>query len=113
MSYINSTVDYTLEGFVGDSADQCHVLAYCDASFADELRTSKSTSGFFCAVVCPNTFMPIIAFAKKQTAVSHSSTESEMVSLEEGIRSEALPILTFWEHVVQLFGRPRKLESGA
>ena len=48
--------------------------------------------------------MPIKSFAKKQVAVSHSTTESEMVSLEEGLRTDALQVLTFWEHVVQLFG---------
>ena len=76
---------------------------YCDASFADELATSKSTSGFFIAIVGPNTFMPINSFAKKQVAVSHPTTESEMVSLEEGLRTEALQVLTFREHVVQIF----------
>ena len=88
---------------MGDAADQCHVLAYCDASFADDLQTSKSTSGLFIAIVGPNTFVPITSFAKRQTSVSHSTTESEMVALEEGLRSEALPILTFWEHATQLF----------
>ena len=43
----------------------------------------------------------------KGIAVSHSSTESEMVAMEEGIRTEALPTLTFWEHVVQLFCKKR------
>ena len=52
--------------------------------------------------------MPINAFAKKQVAVSHSTTESEMVSLEEGLRTDALQVLTFWEHAVQLFCEPRK-----
>ena len=111
MGHLESTADHGLEGFVGDKPEDCHVLVYCDASFADDLKTSKSTSGFFAAIVGPNTYMPINAFAKKQTAVSHSSTESEMMSLEEGIRSESLPILTFWEHVVQIFGRSNRSES--
>ena len=34
-----------------------------------------------------------------------------MVSLEEGMRSEALQVLTFWEHVVQIFG-PASSEVG-
>ena len=56
------------------------------------------------AIVGPHTFMPITAFSKKQTAVSHSSTESEMIALEEAVRTEGLPTLTFWEHVVSIFG---------
>ena len=27
-----------------------------------------------------------------------------MVALEEGLRTEALQVLTFWEHIVQIFG---------
>ena len=52
--------------------------------------------------------MPINAFAKKQVAASHSTIESEMISLEEGLRTDALQVLTFWEHAVQLFCEPRK-----
>ena len=38
--------------------------------------------------------------------MSHSSTESEIVSLEQALRGEALPLLTLWEHVVtMLHGR--------
>ena len=106
MDHLRCTQNFALEGFMGDAADQCHVLAYCDASFADDLQTSKSTSGLFIAIVGPNTFVPITNFAKRQASVSHSTTESEMVSLEEGLRSEALPIITFWEHVTQLFSDP-------
>ena len=112
MGYLQSTLDHGLEGFVGDAPQDCQVLAYCDASFADELATSKSTSGFFIAIVGPNTYMPINSFAKKQTAVSHSTTESEMVALEEGLRSEALQVLTFWEHAIQLFSEPTTDSAG-
>ena len=37
----------------------------------------------------------------------HSSTESEIIALEEAVRTEGLPILTFWETVVAiLFSQP-------
>ena len=113
VGHIKGTLDHALEGFLGNRADECHIVCYCDASFADELKSSKSTSGMFIAIVGPDTFMPINAFAKKQGAVSHSSIESETISLEESLRTGALPILTFWEHVVQLFGKPKKTKAGA
>ena len=48
-----------------------------------------------------------MSFAKKHTAVSHSSTESELIALEEAVRIEGLPILKFWETVVAiLFSQP-------
>ena len=43
-----------------------------------------------------------MSFAKKQTAVSHSSIESEIIALEEAVRIEGLPILSFWETVVAI-----------
>ncbi len=107
MCYLHSTLDHSLEAFIGDAPEDCHVLEYVDASFADDVNDSKSTSGMFIAIVGPHTFVPITAFSKRQNAVSHSSTESEIVALEEAVRSEGLPTLTFWEHVVMLFGTPK------
>ena len=77
-------------------------MLWVDASLADDLRDSKSTSGAYLAIVGPNTFAPIMSFAKKQTAVFHSSTESEIIALEEAVRTEGLPILTFWETVIAI-----------
>ena len=57
--------------------------------------------------------MPINAFAKKQVAVSHSTTESEMISLEEGLRTDALQVLTFWEYAVQIFCEPSTSKQAA
>ena len=37
-----------------------------------------------------NTFVPISWMCKKQTSVSHSSTESEIVSLDTGLRLDGL-----------------------
>ena len=41
---------------------------------------------------------------KKQTAVSHSSTESEIISLDTGLRLDGLPALELWELIVSVFG---------
>ena len=77
-------------------------MVYVDASFADCVRTNKSTSGCFIALAGPNTFIPIAAICKKQTCVSHSSTESEIVAAELGLRTEVLPLLTLWDLVVEV-----------
>ena len=34
---------------------------------------------------------------KKQNAVSHSSTESEIISLDTGLRLDGLPALELWD----------------
>ena len=40
-----------------------------------------------------HTFVPISWMCKKQTSVSHSSTESEIISLDTGLRLDGLPAL--------------------
>ena len=41
---------------------------------------------------------------KKQTAVSHSSTESEIISLDTGLRLDGLLALELWDLTVSVFG---------
>ena len=41
---------------------------------------------------------------KKQTAVSHSSTESEIISLDTGLRLDGLPALELWDLIVSVLG---------
>ena len=45
---------------------------------------------------------------KKQTAVSHSFTESEIISLDAGLRKEGLPALDLWDIV---FEAPRSTNN--
>ena len=39
---------------------------------------------------------------KKQTSVSHSSTESEIISLDAGLRMDGLPALDSWDLVIEV-----------
>ena len=41
---------------------------------------------------------------KKQTAVSHSSTESEIISLDTGLRLDGLLALELWDIIVSVLG---------
>ena len=41
---------------------------------------------------------------KKQTSVSHSSTESEIISLDTGLRLDGLPPLQLWDLIVSVLG---------
>ena len=42
---------------------------------------------------------------KKQTSVSHSSTESEIISLDTGLRLDGLLALELWDLIVAVFGK--------
>ena len=41
---------------------------------------------------------------KRQTAVSHSSTESEIISVDTGLRFDGLPALELWDLIVSVLG---------
>ena len=41
---------------------------------------------------------------KKQTSVSHSSTESEIISLDTGLRLDCIPALDLWDLIVTVLG---------
>ena len=95
MCYLKHTKDHSLQGFIGDPADQLSILLFTDASYADCVQSSKSTTGIDAAIVGPNTFFPLNAVCKKQTVVSHSSTESEIVALDSALRLDGVTITYF------------------
>ena len=65
---------------------------------------SKSTSGGTLCVLGSNTFVPISWMCKKRTSVSHSSTESEIISLDAGLRLDGIPALDLWDLIVAVLG---------
>ena len=46
--------------------------------------------------------VPVSWMWKKQTAVSHSSTESEIISLDAGLRMDGLLALDLWDTVIEV-----------
>ena len=40
---------------------------------------------------------------KKQTSVSHFSTEAEVISLDPGLRMDGIPALDLWDLVIEVF----------
>ena len=73
--------------------------------FAGYLGDSKSTSGGTLCIFGSHTFVPISWMCKKQTSVSHSSTESEIISLDTGLRLDGLLALELLDLIVSVFGK--------
>ena len=67
---------------MGNTGKQCRLGLFQDPDFAGDLEDSKSTSGGTLCVFGSHTFVPISWMCKKQTSVTHSSTESEIISLD-------------------------------
>ena len=90
---------------MGNTEKQCTLVLFQDSDFAGDLEDSKSTSGgTLCVFLEGHTFVPISWMCKKETAASHSSTESEIISLDTGLRLDGLPALELWDLIVSVFG---------
>ena len=104
ISYIHHTCEYTQYCFVGNTATQCRLGLFQDSHFAGDLEDSKSTSGGTLYISGSHTFVPISWMCKKQTSVSHSSTESEIISLDAGLRLDRIPAVDSWDLIVSVLG---------
>ena len=101
ISYINTSRNYVLEGYVGDRAEDLKLSLYSDADFAGCKVTMRSTSGVYLVLSGPNTFYPIMALSRKQVCVSHSTPEAEMVAANLALRAIGLPALNLWDTILQ------------
>ena len=89
---------------MGNTAKQCRLGLFQDSDFAADREDSKSISGGTLCVFGSRTCVPICWMCKKQTSVSHSSTESEIVSLDAGLRLDGIPALDLWDLIVLVLG---------
>ena len=89
---------------MGNTAKQCRLGLFQDSDFAGDLEDSKSTSGGTLCVFWKSYIFPISWMCKKQTSVSHSSTESEIISLDAGLRLDGILALDFCDLIVSVLG---------
>ena len=85
---------------MGNTAKQCRLGLSQDSDFAGDLEDLKSSSSGALCVLGSHTFVPISWMCKKQTSVSHSSTESGIISLDEGLRLDGKTALDLWDLTV-------------
>ena len=104
ISNIHHTCEYKQYCHVGNTAKQCRLGLFQDSDFAGDLEDSKSTSGGTLCIFGSHTFVPVSWMCKKQTSVSHSSTEGKIISLDAGLRLDGIPALDLWDLIVLLLG---------
>ena len=102
ISYMHNTTLWEMICYVGDEPQNCKIAQFSDASFGGDLTDSKSITGAYLCLVGPNTRVPLAWMCKKQGAVSHSSTEAEMIALEAGMRMEGIPALILWSPILEV-----------
>ena len=113
ISCFHHTCEYRQCFHVGNTAKQCRLGLFQDSDFAGDLEDSKSTSGGTLCVWGSHTFVPISWMCKKQTAVSHSSTESEIISFDTGLRLDGLLVLELWDLIVSVLGNISRVSDGS
>ena len=104
ISSFHHTCEYKQHCYVGNTAKQCRLGLFQDSDFAGDLEDSKSTSGGTLCIFGSHTFLPIM-MCKKHTSDSHSSTESEIISLDAGLRLDGIPALDLWDLIVAVLHR--------
>ena len=100
ISYIHHTCDYKQYCHVGNTVKQCRLGLLQDSDFAGDLEDSNSTSGGTLCIFGSHAFVPISWMCKKQTSVSHISTESEIIFLDAGLRLDGINALDLWDLIV-------------
>ena len=93
ISCIHHTNDHRQYCHVGNTAQHCRLGLVQDSDFAGDPADSKSTSGGVLCIFGSRTFVSTSWMCKKHTSVSHSCTESEIISLDAGLRMDGLTAL--------------------
>ena len=110
ISKIHHTCEYRQYCHVGNTAKQFRLGLFQDSDFSGDFEDSKSTSGgtlrFWKSYLCSISWM-----CKKQTAVSHSSTESEIISMDIGLRLDGLLALELWDLIVSVLGNVSRVSD--
>ena len=96
---------------MGNAAKQCRLGLFQDSDFAGDLEDSKSTSGGTLCIFGSHPFVPTSWMCKKQTAVSHSCSESEIISLDIGLRLDGLLALELWDLIVSVLGNVSRVSD--
>jgi hypothetical protein len=99
--YINTTKDHALIGWCGDPSSALELRVYADADFAGCVRTMRSTTGVILAVSGPNARMILTGVSKRQTAVSHSTLEAEIIAADHAMRAEDIPTLSLLDTIFE------------
>ena len=102
MCFIQGSLKVRMTGWIGDPVSALGVHLFADADFAGCPKTSRSTSGMHLSVMGPSSVWPVAGQSKKQTCVSHSTPEAEIVSADHAVRMHGVPALSLFERLLGL-----------
>lgn len=84
-------------------SSSCVLVMFPDADSAGEHSTSRSTGGCWIELqsACGSRCWPLVWTTRKQTSTAFSTCEAETISLATAFQKEALPLQSFFEHVLK------------
>ena len=100
LSYIQTTQHYRLVGWVGDKLEDIQPHLFADADLAGDPLTQRSTSGAHLCLRGPHTSFPIAGLSQRQTCVSRSTPEAEMIALAKALATHGLPGMILWQYLL-------------
>ena len=100
ISYINYTLGYRLRGWVGGKRRFLEHHSFYDTDFAGCVETQRSTTGSFHMIYGPSSQLPIAMVSKRQSCVSHSTPESEIVAMHTTLRTVTIPMMELWKPLI-------------
>ena len=75
------------------------------------LRTQNLLRVEHCAFLEVIHLFQQVGCARNKTSVSHSSTESEIISLDAGLRLDGIPALDLWDLVIAVLGNSQRVSG--
>ena len=75
---------------------------FFETQTSGDLEDSKSNSGGLLCFFGSRPFVALSCMCKKQTSISHSSGESEIISSSAGLRMDGLLALDLWDTVIEV-----------
>ena len=103
ISHIPHTCEFKQYCHAGNTTQQCILGLFQVSDFAGIPEDSTSTSGGLLCIFGRHSFVQISWMCKKQTSVSYSSTEAEIISLNACLRMDGIPALDLWDLGIDVF----------
>ena len=96
MCYISTNAHYRQYAWIGDDASQVEPHLYADGNPSGCTKSNRSHSGAFLCLHGPNTCFSLTVQGVRQTSVSTSTAESELVSMHHAMKKFGIPSLSLW-----------------
>ena len=111
ISYIHHTSDYRQYCHVGNTAQHCRLGLFQDSDFAGDLEDSKNQPrGESCVFLEVEHLSPLVGCARNKRQYPCSSTESEILSLDAGLRMDGLLALDLCDVVIEVLRSENKTQ---